>query len=57
MLGFSERETWKMTPYKIKTLFSLHREYNDPNYTAPVRGEDAELEAHAEAIRRFFGNV
>jgi len=58
VLGFTEREVWKMTPYKIQTLYSIHREYTDPNYTAPAeKDEEADLEANAAAIRRFFGNV
>jgi len=28
MLGFTEREAWKKTPYQIITLFGYHKEYN-----------------------------
>lgn len=28
MLGFTEREAWKKTPYQIITLFEYHKEYN-----------------------------
>jgi len=26
-LGYPEKEVWLMTPYKIKALFEIHREF------------------------------
>lgn len=27
LLHYSEKETWKLTPYKLTRLFRIHREY------------------------------
>lgn len=32
MLRFPEAEVWRMTPYKITTLFGYHREYNPQQF-------------------------
>ncbi len=32
LLGWSEAEVWKMTPYKILTLFKIHREFNPDRF-------------------------
>ena len=32
MLRYKEAEVWKMTPYKIKTLFGYHKEYNPQQF-------------------------
>jgi hypothetical protein len=47
MLRYPEREVWKMTPYKINTLFGYHKEYNkqqfsgEPTTQAQPDGMDA----------------
>jgi hypothetical protein len=32
LLGFSEKEVWKMTPYKITRLFEIHKQFNPDQY-------------------------
>jgi len=32
MLRYKEAEVWKMTPYKIRTLFGYHKEYNPQQF-------------------------
>ena len=45
MLRYPEREVWKMTPYKINTLFGYHKEYNPQQFRhtdqAEPEGTDA----------------
>ena len=38
LLRWSEAEVWRMTPYKILTLFKIHREFN-PDRFKPVPKE------------------
>ena len=38
ILGFREREVWRMPPHKIIVLFNIHREYN-PDKFKPVEKE------------------
>ncbi len=38
LLRWSEAEVWRMTPYKILTLFKIHREFN-PDLLKPVPKE------------------
>lgn len=35
LLGYTEHEVWKMTPYKIMTLYDIHREYTSERFEAP----------------------
>jgi len=32
LLGFTEREVWRMTPYKLVTLFRIHKEFNNDRF-------------------------
>jgi hypothetical protein len=32
ILGYKEAQAWHMTPYKIQTLFKVHREFNPDKY-------------------------
>lgn len=32
LLRFTERETWKKTPYQIITLFRIHRQFNPDRF-------------------------
>jgi len=36
LLGFSEKEFWKMTPLKVLTLFRVHCEFN-PDRFKPIK--------------------
>ena len=46
LLGYPEKEVWRMTAYKILTLFRIHREFNpdrfkpDPMEEARQKGID-----------------
>ena len=31
-MRYAEKEVWRMTPYKIQTLFRYHKEYNPQQY-------------------------
>ena len=35
LLRWSEAEVWHMTPYKILTLFRIHREFNPDRFSKP----------------------
>ena len=37
MLRYPEREVWRMTPYKINTLFGYHKEYNPQQFSERPR--------------------
>jgi hypothetical protein len=39
LLHWPEAEVWRMTPYKITTLFRIHRRFN-PDRFAPEKPED-----------------
>lgn len=36
MLGWPEKDVWKMTPYKLLRLFKAHREFN-PEKFGPIK--------------------
>lgn len=43
MLGFTEREAWKKTPYQIITLFGYHKEYNPHIFRTRLTGSQSGL--------------
>jgi len=45
LLGFPEREVWKMTPYKITTLWKIHKEFNRDKFR-----QDEETEPTASGV-------
>jgi hypothetical protein len=49
LLRYSEREVWGMTPYKITTLFKIHRSFNPDKYK-----QEAEK---ADPIDEAFGGL
>jgi len=40
LLGFTEREVWRMTIFKISTLFRIHREFNNDRFKPDSPGAD-----------------
>lgn len=40
VLGFPEKEVWKMTIYKILTLFKYHREFNPDRFKPDAENPD-----------------
>lgn len=32
LLNFSEKEVWRMTPYKILALFAIHKKFNPDKF-------------------------
>lgn len=52
MLRYKEAEVWKMTPYKITTLFEYHKEYNPQQFR---RQEAQEVPDGMDAIDVALG--
>lgn len=51
MLRFPEKEVWTMTPYKINTLFRIHKEYNPQQF----RNQSKEAPDGVDAIDAALG--
>jgi len=54
ILGFTEREVWRMTPYKILTLFSIHREFNPDKFKPPEDDPPEDLDDIDMALGGFL---
>ena len=52
MLRYPETEAWKLTPYKIITLFGYHKEYNKEQFN-----RRAQAEPEMDAIDAALGGL
>jgi len=43
-LGYPERDVWKMTPFKILTLFKIHRHSHPERFTQPKPDDIADID-------------
>jgi hypothetical protein len=35
LLGYPEKDVWRMTPYKLMRLFEIHKEFNPDRFGSP----------------------
>lgn len=52
ILGFPEREVWKLTPYKIMALFRIHKTFNSDKF-----GQEKEIPEEQDPIDIALGGL
>jgi len=49
LLGWRECEVWRMTPYKLMTLFKVHKKFNPDRFK-----QDAEAPEGADDVKSIL---
>jgi len=50
ILGWPERDVWKMTPHKLLTLFRIHREFHPDRFKKVMPEGMADIDQALEGL-------